>query len=373
MGRRNKALLLASLLLLGIALVAIVVAGCGSGTTATTATTAAAPATTAAAPATTAATTATTATSASSDTTAASTATTVAGKKYKIIYVSWSMSSVKSNEQYAGMQEVAKKNGWDLSAMDAQGQPDKLVPLIQDAVQTSPDVVITEVFPPSQIAAAAQAAKAKGIPIISLGGGLGDGVEAFWDDGIPFGAAVADEMIKTAGNKGNILLFGYSPGAPATNREKGFRDELTKVGANFTIDRQEIPVPGEVEAGLKFAQAWLTAHPKGGGTYDIFGTWDEPAIGSLSARRQMGRTDVYVYGIDGSPQGFQAIKDGTMTGTVWTDPQKVGTDCAEAIPQIVANGVAGDKTMHVMETNIMVTKDNVDQIIKDHPYVMGSQ
>jgi ABC-type sugar transport system substrate-binding protein len=355
MGTGRKALLLACVALLGVALVAVALAGCGSTTAQTTATTASSAATD------------------SSATTAASTATTVAGKAYKIVYVSWSQSSVKDAEQLAAMQAVAKKNGWTITVMDAQGDPSKMVPLIQDAVQTSPDVVITEVFPASQITAAAQAAKAKGIPIISLGGGLGDGVEAYWDDGVPFGEAVAQTVLTKVGTKGDVLLLGYSPGAPATGRENGFKNALKAANATYTIDRQEIPVPGEVEAGLKFAQAWLTSHPKGGGPYVIFGTWDEPAVGAVSALRQMGRTDVYVYGVDGSPQGFQAIKDGTMTGTLWSDPQAVGTAAAEAIPQIIANGVSGDKTMHVMETYTMVTKDNVDQIIKDHPYVMGSQ
>ena len=362
MHKRKNTLLLACLVLLGVALLAMVLVACGSSGATTT---------TAASTATTAATTATT--SASSTDTAATTATTVAGKAYKITFVSWSQSSVKDAEQLAAMKVVADKHGWTVTVMDAQGDPSKLVPLIQDAVQTSPDVIITEVFPPSQIAAAAQAAKAKGIPIISLGGGVGDGVEAFWDDGQPFGDAVAQSVLKLVGNTGDILLLGYSPGAPAMGRENGFRAALDKAGAKFTIDRQEIPVPGEVEAGLKFANAWLTSHPKGGGPYVIFGTWDEPAVGAISALRQAGRTDVYVFGVDGSPQGFQAIKDGTMTGTLWSDPQAVGTAAAEAIPQVIANGVSGDKTIHEMETFLMVTKDNVDQVIKDHPYVMGSQ
>jgi ribose transport system substrate-binding protein len=344
--RRKNVLLLACLVLLGVALFAIVLAGCGSGDD--------------------------TSTTVAPTTTAGGTATTAAGKAYKITYVSWSQSSVKSTQQLVAMQAVAAKNGWEVAVMDAQGMPDKLVPLIQNAVETGPDVVITEVFPPSQIATAALAAKAKGIPIISLGGGLGEGVEAFWDDGVPFGEAVAAEVLKTVGDHGDILLLGYSPGAPATGRENGFKDALTKAGAKFNIDRQEVPVPGEVEGGLKFAQAWLTSHPKGGGPYVIFGTWDEPAIGAISALRQMGRTDVYVYGVDGSPQGFQAIKDGTMTGTLWSDPQGVGTAAIEAIPQVIANGVSGEKTIHELESFIMVTKDNVDQIIKDHPYVMGS-
>jgi ribose transport system substrate-binding protein len=346
--RRKNVLLLACLVLLGVALFAILLAGCGSGDDTSTTV---APATTA---------------GGQTDTTA------TAGKAYKITYVSWSQSSVKSTQQLAAMQAVAAKNGWEVAVMDAQGMPDKLVPLIQNAVETGPDVIITEVFPPSQIAAAAQAAKTKGIPIISLGGGLGEGVEAFWDDGVPFGEAVAKTVLEMVGDHGDILLLGFSPGAPATGRENGFKAALEAAGAKFNIDRQEVPVPGEVEGGLKFAQAWLTSHPKGGGPYVIFGTWDEPAIGAISALRQMGRTDVYVFGVDGSPQGFQAIKDGTMTGTLWSDPQSVGTAAMEAIPQVIANGVSGEKTIHELETFTMVTKDNVDQIIKDHPYVMGS-
>lgn len=359
--RRKNALLLTCLVLLGVALLAILLAGCGSDEeTATTA----APATTA-----TTATAATTATTA----TAATTATTAAAEKYTFTYVSWTQSSVKSIQQWVAMQAVAAEHGWEARIMDAQGMPDKMVPLLQNAVETGTDVIITEVFPPEQIAAGALAAKAAGIPIISCGGGLGDGVQAFWDNGPLFGAAVANYILEKIGNSGDILLLGYSPGTPATGRENGFRETLEKAGATFTIDRQEIPVPGEVEGGLKFAQAWLASHPEGKGTYIIFGTWDEPAIGAISALREAGRTDVYVFGVDGSPQGFQAIREGTMVATCWSDPEAVGVAVAEAIPQVVANGVSGDITIHEYEEPVMVDKSNVEQIIAENPYVLGSQ
>lgn len=356
--RKKKALLMVCLALLGVALLAILLTGCGSndGTTTT-----AAPATTAS--------------SAEQPTTSGTgaTATTAAAKKYSFTYVSWSQSSIKSIQQWVAMQDVAKKHGWKATIMDAQGMPDKMVPLLQNAVETGTDVIITEVFPPAQIAAGALAAKAAGIPIISCGGGLGDGVQAFWDNGPRFGEAVANYILKNIGNSGDILLLGYSPGTPATGRENGFREALNKAGATFTIDRQEIPVPGEVEAGLKFAQTWLASHPAGKGTYIIFGTWDEPAIGAISALREAGRTDVYVFGVDGSPQGFQAIREGTMVATCWSDPEAVGIAVAEAIPQVVANGVSGENTLHEYEDPVMVDKSNVEQIIKDNPYVLGGQ
>ena len=344
--RRKNVLLLACLVLLGVALFAIILAGCGSGDD--------------------------TSTTVAPATTAGDTATTAAGKAYKITYVSWSQSSVKSTQQWVAMQEVCKKNGWDITIMDAQGMPDKLVPLIQNAVETGPDVSDHRGVPAVTDRRRRAGRQGQGHPDHLPGWRPGEGVEAFWDDGVPFGEAVAAEVLKTVGTKGDILLLGFSPGAPATGRENGFKAALEKAGAQFTIERQEVPVPGEVEGGLKFAQAWLTSHPAGGGPYVIFGTWDEPAIGAISALRQMGRTDVYVYGVDGSPQGFQAIKDGTMTGTLWSDPQSVGRACAEAVPQVIANGVSGEKTIHELEAFIMVTKANVDQIIADHPYVMGS-
>lgn len=358
--RQKKTLLLTCLALLGVALVAILLVGCGSSDETTTT----------AAPATTASSVAQTATS---DTAPATDTTAAPADKYSFTYVSWSQSSVKSTQQWVAMQAVADKYGWQATIMDAQGMPDKMVPLLQNAVETGTDVIITEVFPPEQIAAGALAAKAAGIPIISCGGGLGDGVQAFWDNGPTFGEAVANYILDNIGNSGDILLLGYSPGTPATGRENGFRARLDEVGATFTIDRQEIPVPGEVEGGLKFAQAWLASHPEGEGTYIIFGTWDEPAIGAISALREAGRTDVYVFGVDGSPQGFQAIREGTMVATCWSNPEAVGIAVAEAIPQVVANGVSGETTIHEYEDPVMVDKDNVEQVIADNPYVLGSQ
>jgi ribose transport system substrate-binding protein len=89
-------------------------------------------------------------------------------------------------------------------------------------------------------------------------------------------------------------------------------------------------------------------------------------MGAIAALKQNGRTDVKVYSFNGSGPALQAIKDGTMTATLWLDLKSAGTLLVNAIPEILEKGEAWEPKAVVPDV-ILVTKDNVDAFIKDHP------
>ena len=285
-------------------------------------------------------------------------------KEFTIGLVPFSSANATSNQGVAGVQEVAEENGWETSLIDAQGAPDKAIAAIQTLVQKKVDMIVTTVFPPASVTGGALAAKAAGIPIASLGGGTGNGVQANWDVGTESGKAIAERMIKDTGGTGALLALGYKPGLPCQQRETALMDAIKS--EEYDIDRQEVPIPGQVEAATKFTQAWLASHPESEGKATIWACFDEPAIGAISALKQAGRTDVKVYAIDGLPPAFEAIGAGTLTATAWINAFGAGKEIGDAVPQIVEAGVDGGP-LEKVAPSILVDEASVDGFLEKYP------
>lgn len=318
-------------------------------------------------------------------TTAASTASTAAGatpssqagsvapsgQKFVIGLVPFSSADPTSNQAMVGVQDVAKKNGWETSLIDAQGSPDKAISAIQNLVQKKVDIIITTVFPADSLAGGVLAAKAAGIPVGSLGGGTGDGVQADWDVGTDQGVTLAQRMIADTGGEGNLLALGYKPGLPCRQREAGLDAALAK--AKMDVSRQEVAIPGQVESGTKLTQGWLASHPAKAGTKNtVWACFDDPAIGAIAALDQAGRSDVAVYGLNGTPQALDAIRSGKLVATVWINAYGAGTEMGEAIPTIVAAGVKGGP-LQKSAPSVLVDKATLDQFLTEHPDAAKTQ
>jgi ribose transport system substrate-binding protein len=289
------------------------------------------------------------------------------GKKYTIGLVPFALADPGSNQILKGVENVAKSNGWSTSVIDAQGTPDKAIAAIQNLVQKKVDLIITTVFPANSIAAGALAAKAAGIPIASVGGGTGDGVQANWDVGTQMGKELGAKLVADTGGTGNLLVLGYKPGLPCRQREAGLTSAIH--GKQFKASRDEVPIPGQVEASTKFTQAWLTAHPQSSGPAAIWGCLDDFGQGALSAIKQAGRTGVKVYSINGSPQALNAVKTGTLTATDWVNWYGLGQQIGKAVASTVKNGVNG-QPYEGGAPSVLVDKSNVDAFLEKYPQAL---
>jgi ribose transport system substrate-binding protein len=288
------------------------------------------------------------------------------GERLSIGIVPFAGADPTSNNIVLGVQDAAEERGWETSVIDAQGAPDKAVGAMQNLVQKNVDVIVTTVFPPDSLAGGVAVAKAAGIPVVSAGGGTGDGVQGDWDLGTEPGKAVSGQMVEDTGGEGNLLILGYTPGVPCRKREAGLDSALA--GAAFDQTRQEVPIPGQVEGASKLTQAWLASHPAGAKN-TIWACFDDPAMGAISALKAAGRKDVKVYGINGTPQALRAVKSGDLEATVWIDAYGTGTQLAEGLPEIVDNGVDGPAIENAAPS-VLVTGDTVDQFLSDNPQAL---
>jgi ribose transport system substrate-binding protein len=81
----------------------------------------------------------------------------------------------------------------------------------------------------------------------------------------------------------------------------------------------------------------LTKHPD---VDVIFGFNDNSAIGAGLAVKSRGLTDVLIFGINGTPEGIKAVKDGTITATYDADQWGMGYQAAELGDKLQGGGTA---------------------------------
>jgi ribose transport system substrate-binding protein len=278
--------------------------------------------------------------------------------------VTFSASDTATNYVTAGAQEQATAKGWSSSIVDANGSVDQANSAIQNLVEKGVDAIVVTIFPSDSLAAGLTAARAKGIPVFSDGGGLADGVLANVD--IVFGKVNADRLVKDMGGKGSLLALTYRGGRPARLREADLDATLANY-PDIKVTKTEIKIPGGAETSATGTTAWLAAHPAGNETLAIWTTYDDSAIGAISSLKAANRPDVkLVYGFNGTPDAMAAIQDGWLTGTTWIDLHSVGVQLIDLVDQARCQGSAWVPVSQDGKY-IFVDKTNIDQFLKDHP------
>jgi ribose transport system substrate-binding protein len=275
-----------------------------------------------------------------------------------------------NNVRYiAGATAAAKDDGWTVSVVDAAGSADQANAAIQNFAERGAAGIIDMVFPYSSIGAGLAAAKAKGIPVVTWGGGLGGSVAATNGSGAPIAQPVIDRLVADLGGKGEVLALTYRTGEVCRNRET-LLDQVLEKNPNIKVTKNEVRIPGYFEDGAQYANAWLAARPGGDDKLAVWGCWDDPAIGAIGALRQQGRTDVLVYGVNGNAQAIENIKNGHMTATAWEDSYNEGYQMVKLLAEIKSAG-AGWTPKAAEVAAVLVTKETVDQFLKEHPDATG--
>ncbi|KAB0678516.1 sugar ABC transporter substrate-binding protein [Aureimonas leprariae] len=279
--------------------------------------------------------------------------------------VSISANEANNARYIKGAEKAAAELGWQVSVIDAAGSADQANAAIQNFAQRDAHAIVDMVFPFSSIGAGLEAAKAKDIPVVTWGGGLGSSVAATNGSGGPMAVPVIEKMIADMGGKGSLLALTYRTGEVCRNREVAL-DEIVAKHPEITVTKNEVRIPGYFEDGGQYANAWLASHPVGDGSLAIWGCWDDPAIGAIGSLRSQGRDDVKVYGVNGNAQALENIRNGHMDATAWQDSFTEGYNMVKMLKDVAdAGGNWQPKAAEVPA--VLVTHDNVEQFLKDHP------
>jgi simple sugar transport system substrate-binding protein len=204
-------------------------------------------------------------------------------------------------------------------------------------------------------------ALAKKVPVVCVNSCIDkwDGQTSFIETNNLHAGEIAGEYIqKLTGGAGTVGMLACIPGL------QGCDDRIN--GAKSKLDSGlKVPAPLSVagcqrDLAVKGTQNLITGNP---GLKVLYGTCGQAALAAANVLRGAGKASVPVIGVDGVPQEMQAIISGKLNATVAQFPMRMGKlGVQQAIRALRGQPV----TKHIYSGEELVTKDNVQQFIKDN-------
>ena len=220
----------------------------------------------------------------------------------------------------------AKKSGYKIQWVQADGDQSKQVAQVQDLLKLKPSILIVE--PAEQQAATPIAGMADdaGVPLIVADRGLGVPagkgqykmlIEVDWKAvGVELGKAAIDTLKKKGSPAGSVVeLVGTVGSTPQIGMDEGFKSVTSGYPDIKVIAAQD--GHNERGKGLSIMENFLTAYPAG--QIDlVFAQNDEMAIGALKAIQAAGRDELL---------GTIISKDGQLEAVKEVASGNFATDC----------------------------------------------
>ncbi|MFE2580670.1 substrate-binding domain-containing protein [Streptomyces sp. NPDC059378] len=222
----------------------------------------------------------------------------------------------------SGAQAEAKKLGVDLTVTDAQNDASQQANQLQNFTSSGFSAIIVN---PVDSDAASNSVKAAGkakIPVVAVDRGVNkasvDTLVA--SDNVAGGELSAKALADKLGGKGKIVILqGQAGTSAARERAAGFAKGLKAYPGIQVVAQQ--PADFDRTKGLDVMSNLLQAHPDVQG---VIAANDEMALGAIKALGSKAGTSVQVLGFDGTPDGLNAVKNGTLYASVAQQPSQLG-------------------------------------------------
>ena len=283
----------------------------------------------------------------------------LADKAHPVIgYTVYDMSSFISAGK-GGAESVAKANGatvlWNSAHMDVNSQ----ISQIQQFINQHVDAIIIAAVNSSTLGPQVAAAKAAGIPVITVNLTVSDATQKdaisyVGPDDVKAGEQEAQALVDAIHGKGGIVVLQGPLGQSGEiDRTKGIKNVLAK---NPDVKLLAIQ-PGNWTRNQAYSimQDWLSRY--GSQIAGVIGENDDMAIGAIQAMREKNLAGkIPVTGVDGIKDGMRAVRDGNENETNLQDGLlELGMAVQVAVDHIQGKPVPA-VAMFVMP---QITKDNV--------------
>ncbi|MCC3865407.1 ribose ABC transporter substrate-binding protein RbsB [Terrisporobacter petrolearius] len=221
----------------------------------------------------------------------------------------------------SGIENEAKKLGYNVVVLDSQNDPAKEVSNMEDISVKDVDVVLLNPVDSDSAIASVMVANNLDLPVITVDRVSNGGkvISHVASDNVEGGKMAAKYLIEKLGNKGNIVELEGIAGSSATrDRGYGFDNEvknsnlkiITKQSADF--DRTK---------GLSVMENIIQSK---GNINAVFAQNDEMALGALKALQDANMKDVLVVGFDATDDAVISVQKGDMAATIAQQPKLIG-------------------------------------------------
>ncbi|MDR2375754.1 MAG: sugar ABC transporter substrate-binding protein [Treponema sp.] len=267
-----------------------------------------------------------------------------------------------ANDLAAALKKEVEAAGYEYGEYVADNDVQRQISQVEQAIQRKVAGLILDAIDPEALGPVVTSAKQAGIPLVLCHEGLNDPKDAVSSVIPDFKKGGQDKMaeaIKDMPNGGNIA-FMYGPqGHPAQQLiSSGYPLALKGVEDKYPVVFTAYGDWSDVSA-LDPVSSWLSS----GKQIDaIISDNGGMAIGVLQAIEAAGKTgQIKVYGLDGVRREFEAIKEGRMSATIYTD---VPAEAKNSVEQVVNAINKRPVQKEILLPMIVVNKSNVDQYLK---------
>lgn len=290
-----------------------------------------------------------------------------AGGKQKIGFSASTLNNAFFVGLKLGVEKGAKEQGFDLVQTNANGDAQQQVNDATNLLSQGITALVLNPIDSKAIIPAVEKANQMGIPVYTLDRGSDGGkITSFVaSDNVALGATgakwIADQLKARYGSpKGNVVdLIGLVGTTAATDREKGFSDEIAKYPDIKVVARQEGAF--DQEKSLNVMTNILQKYPQ---IDAVFGANDDNTVGAEKAIDNAGRykplgdkDHIMVIGADGTAQALSAIRAGKQDATISQNPIEMA---AKSLSFIADNAAKKDVPANYAWPTMLIDKANID-------------
>lgn len=256
--------------------------------------------------------------------------------------------------------KVVEKNNDTLITLDPELDVDKQNEQIYKFIDQKVDGIFINPIDFEQIEPALQAAKRANIPVIIIDAPVSD--ESLVNctivsDNYDAGVQCAKDMMERL-DSANIVLLKHTTAKSAKERIEGFLSVIDNNEKYKVINEAECD--GQLEIAMPKMQEIIEETPD----IDVVMALNDPsALGALAALEKNNKSDVMVYGIDGTPEIKALIgRNQMIVGTVAQSPIKMGQIAVENMYNIL-NGKKVEKNIIIPIS--LINKENLFKYDED--------
>lgn len=234
-----------------------------------------------------------------------------------------------------GITCYADKIGAEVTTLDSNLDVNKQISDFDNLLAQQANVLPFLPLDPAAFTAPFQRAKDAGASVIELYNPKSTAPGSIYEDSASAGADAIKYITENmpAGG-GKAILIGGPPIQTVTDRINGFAD--LAAAANITVLEKADNLKDNVNDARTLADTLFTKNPD---ATIVFAFNDNAAIGAGLSAQSRGMTDMLIFGINGTPEGIKAIKDGIITATYDADQWGMGYAAAQ-MGETLQNGGA---------------------------------
>lgn len=255
-----------------------------------------------------------------------------------------------------GARAEARRQGVELRVHDSSDDSSQQANAAQNYIAQNVDALIVNPVDSDAVVPSVQAANRSDIPVVAVDRAPSGGrvVTTIASDNVEGGRMAAERMSELVGSGPIAVLEGQPGTSAARDRGTGFTEGIAEHPGIEVAASQ--PANFDRTKALDVTQNILQANPEIKG---VFAANDEMALGAIKALGAEAGDEVEVIGFDGTPEGLDAVRKGTLSATVAQQPELLGEAAVKAAVKASKEDSGPGKATEIPVT--VVGKDEVEE------------